>query len=290
MTLTLKKNASNNLEKTEMNKIKFYALLVIVLITSVCQAGHNVKIYYEQTENGYNIYADNEEFCPVSIKIDFTTQNMNVDGGNNKIYSVDALKKKQLLAKLVVSKKGKAYKFSYSSMINYGIHNIENYDIDYAYNLPFESSSSFNVNQGYNGNFSHQNENSLDFTMPVGTKIMAIREGTVIKVVEENSKSCGKEECQKFNNLIIIYHPDGTFAEYTHIKQNGSLIKVGDKIIKGQEIGYSGNVGWSTGPHLHLVVFLQNLNERITLETKFKINSGDKLEVLVEKNDYVRNY
>ena len=34
--------------------------------------------------------------------------------------------------------------------------------------------------------------------------------------------------------MIIINHSDGTFAEYVHIKQNGSKVKVGDKIEKGQ--------------------------------------------------------
>ena len=126
--------------------------------------------------------------------------------------------------------------------------------------------------------------------MPIGTELMAVREGVVVKVIDKNSKNCGKEECKKYNNLIIIYHPDGTFAEYTHIKQNGSKVKVGDKVSKGQLIGYSGNIGWSTGPHLHLVVFNQNLKNRKTLKTKFKIGDGSIIEYLAEKEEYSRNY
>lgn len=91
-------------------------------------------------------------------------------------------------------------------------------------------------------------------------------------------------------NLIIIYHPDGTFAEYAHIKQNGSIVNIGDKVNQGEIIGYSGNVGWSTGPHLHLVVFLQKLNKRETLKTKFKTGNGDIIEYLGEKKEYIRNY
>jgi len=99
-----------------------------------------------------------------------------------------------------------------------------------------------------------------------------------------------KEKCKKYNNLIIIYHPDGTFAEYTHIKHNGSKVKIGDKVSKGQLIGYSGNVGWSSGPHLHLVIFNQNLDNRETLKTKFKTGDGSIIEYLVEKEEYSRNY
>ena len=108
--------------------MKNYLLLTFILITSLCKAEHNVKIYYEQIENGYNVYADNEEFCPVSIKIDFTVTNLNIDGGNNNVYVVNAKDKKQLLTSLTVSKKGKAYKFSYKYWSNYGIHNNKEYD------------------------------------------------------------------------------------------------------------------------------------------------------------------
>ncbi len=282
-----KKMTSLFFKKHEM---KNYILLIFVLIASLCQAEHNVKLYYEQIENGYNIYADNNEFCPVSIKIDFTVKNLNIEGGNNTVYIVNAKEKKQLLTTLKVSKTGKAYKFSYTYLTNYGENNNKTYDKDYVYNLPFNTSNEFKVYQGYNGAFSHKNEFALDFTMPVGTEIMAIREGIVIKVIEKNNRNCGKKECEKFNNFIIIYHPDGTFAEYTHIKKNGSEVKVGDKVSKGQRIGYSGNVGWSTGPHLHLVIFNQNLNGRETLKTKFKTGDGNNIEYLVEKKDYSRQY
>jgi len=270
--------------------MKRYIFLILVTLTTVCKAENKVKIYYEKIENGYNIYADNLEYCPMSIKIDFKTTNLDIDGNNSNVYIIEPLQKKQLLTTLTVSKKGKAYKLSYKYLTNYGNHNNDKFDNEFAYNLPFLNSKSFNLYQGYNGKFSHQNENALDFTMPVGTEIAAIREGTVIKVVEKNSKSCKKEECKKYNNLIIIYHPDGTFAEYTHIKRNGSIVKVGDKVSQGQLIGYSGNVGWSTGPHLHLVVYLQKLNGRQTLETKFKTGNGNVIEYLAEKNEYTRNY
>jgi murein DD-endopeptidase MepM/ murein hydrolase activator NlpD len=270
--------------------MKNYLLLAFLLITSLCQAKHKVKIYFEQIGNGYNIYADNDEFCPVSIKIDFSVTNLNIDGGNNNVYVVNAKVKKHLLTSLKISKNVKAYKFSYKYWTNYGKHNNNEYDKDYIYNLPFKTSNKFKLFQGYNGTISHQNKNSLDFTMPVGTEIMAIREGVVIKVVEKNNKNCGKEECKKYNNLIIIYHSDGTFAEYTHIKLNGSKVKVGDQVSKGQLIGYSGNVGWSTGPHLHLVIFKQNIDNRETLKTKFKTGDGNTIEYLVEKEEYSRNY
>lgn len=270
--------------------MKNYSLLIFLLITSVCNAELKVKIYYEQIENGYNVYADNDEFCPVSIKIDFTVTNLNIDGENNNVYVINAKEKKHKLTSLKVSKNGKEYKLSFKYFMNYGKDDNKEYDKNYIYDLPFKTSSTYKIYQGYNGTFSHQNENSIDFTMPIGTELMAVREGIVINVIDNNTKNCGKEECKKYNNFITIYHSDGTFAEYAHIKQNGSKLKVGDKVSKGQLIGYSGNVGWSTGPHLHLVVFNQNLNNRETLKTKFKTGDGSRIEYLVEKEEYSRNY
>jgi len=270
--------------------MKFYFFIFLVFTISLCKAKHNVRIYPEKTDSGITIYADNHEFCHMSIKIDFNNVNLNIDGTNNKIYVIDAKKKRQLLVKLSISKNAKTYKLSYKSKAIYGNYNLKEYDIDYKYNLPYEKSNIFRVSQGYNGKSSHQNKNALDFSMPIGTKITSIRDGIVIKVVEENSKNCAREKCKKFNNSILIYHPDGTFAIYSHIKKNGAIVDIGDKVTKGQVIGYSGNVGFSSGPHLHLSVFKQNFKKRQTLKTKFKIGNGDDAEYLIEKNKYIRNY
>lgn len=273
-----------------MKKLNFYSLLLFLLISSSSFANLNVKIYYEKNDNGYSVFADNKEYCPTTVKIHFEVTNLNIEGGNDQFFIIDPLKEKQLLTTLSIQNGKKAYGFKYTYRSSLGNHNLEKFDSDFVYDLPFSTSKSFKVYQGYNGDFSHKSQNALDFTMPVGTEIKAIRDGIVVKVVEENSKNCDHESCKKYNNLIIIYHSDGTFAEYTHIKKDGSIVNVGDNVKKGNTIGYSGNVGWSTGPHLHLVIFLQKLENRETIETKFKIGNGDKADYLLEKETYQRNY
>lgn len=76
-----------------------------------------------------------------------------------------------------------------------------------------------------------------------------------------------REECAKYNNYIVIFHSDGTFAEYRHIKMNGSMVKVGDRVEIGQLIAESGNVGYSKRPHLHFAVYLQKLKKTEKLKT-----------------------
>ena len=162
--------------------------------------------------------------------------------------------------------------------------------MDYSYSLPFQKGNSYTIHQGYNGNFSHQNENSLDFTMPIGTEILAAREGIVVKVIQNNNQNCPDKSCASYNNYILIYHNDGTFSNYVHLKQNGALVKEGDVVNQDDLIGYSGDTGWANGPHLHFMVFIQRLESRETLKTKFKINDGKTVQFLKEKTTYTKDY
>lgn len=264
--------------------------LLFFISTYIVSAQFNIKIYYEPIENGYKVYADNMEYCPVSVKLTFKLENMRVEGGNDKIYVVPEHSTKHLLTTIKQSQKGKIYKFSYKSKYNYGDNFLKTYNSGFKYNLPFSNSESYKIDQGYNGSFSHQNSKALDFTMPIGTKIKAIRGGIVVRVVDINTKTCETEDCKKYNNFITIYHSDGTFAEYIHIKEKGALVKVGDKVTQNEDIALSGNVGFSTGPHLHLEIFLQKLEQRKTLKTQFKIDNGNKFKYLEEKEEYLRNY
>ncbi|MFS4416141.1 M23 family metallopeptidase [Maribacter sp. 2307ULW6-5] len=248
-----------------------------------------MEITYAKSEKGYTVYAENKEVCPVMVKVDFSTNNLRVVGGNNRLYTVRANRKIRI-ANLEVEQPNFPYGFSYTFIANYGKSNVRKYDEAYAYGLPYGSSERFKVVQGYNGTFSHQNENALDFAMPIGTPIMAVREGVVVSVVEENDINCAVKICEKFNNYIRIYHEDGTFGEYVHIKKDGSKVKKGDKVQKGALIGYSGNVGYSSGPHLHLVVYKQNIDGRETIKTKFLVDSGERTEFLESGKVYQKNY
>ncbi|WP_452230356.1 MULTISPECIES: M23 family metallopeptidase [unclassified Lacinutrix] len=250
----------------------------------------DVKTHLKNIENGYEFYADNNEVVPVSIKVSFTLKNLKSSEGNDKIFLLPANTKNIKLTTLSTIKNGK-YGVSSETWYNHGDHFLTEYDKDYEYNLPFEKGGSHSLSQGYNGHFSHQNKNQLDFTMPIGTKILAVRDGVVVKVVDSNTKNCSTQECEKFNNYIIIYHKDGTFSEYAHINTKGAKVKAGDIIEQGQFIAESGNIGWSSGPHLHFSVYLQRIDgKRESVKTKFKLEDGLKSGYLVEKEKYTRNY
>jgi len=91
-----------------------------------------------------------------------------------------------------------------------------------------------------------------DFRAPVGTQVKAVADG-VVKGTGDTDLCCPGAS---FGRWIFIEHTNGLSSTYAHL----SLISVtkGQKIKRGQVIGYSGNTGSSTGPHLHLSLYISS--------------------------------
>ncbi len=92
---------------------------------------------------------------------------------------------------------------------------------------------------------------AIDFIMPIGTIVLASRDGEVVSVREVFQDGNNKDLAE---NYIFIQHDDGTVARYFHLTQNGALVEKGTKVKAGDIIGLSGNTGQSGGPHLHFDV------------------------------------
>jgi murein DD-endopeptidase MepM/ murein hydrolase activator NlpD len=266
-----------------------FALLLFSGLSSFAQQQLKTKLYNEKLSGGYNVLVDNDEFCPISMKIDLELTNMSSSNGNHKIFVIPAKTKGFIITKLQPIKPNAGGGFKTQSAANYGDATVTS-PAEYIYSLPFQKGKSFGVHQGYNGNFSHQGENALDFTMPIGTEVVAARDGVVVKVVENNDQACPERSCSQFNNYILIYHNDGTFSNYVHLKQNGAVVKEGDVVKQNDLIGYSGNTGFTNGPHLHFMVFIQRIDKQETLRTRFRVDNGKQSEFLNERVDYTKNY
>jgi murein DD-endopeptidase MepM/ murein hydrolase activator NlpD len=55
-------------------------------------------------------------------------------------------------------------------------------------------------------------------------------------------------------NFVLVLHGDGTLGEYMHLSPSGVEVVPGQRVARGQEIGLSGNTGFSSTPHLHFQV------------------------------------
>src|SRR5579884_2271394 len=106
------------------------------------------------------------------------------------------------------------------------------------YKLPYPAGFTFTMCQGNNqGSHTGNGKYAWDFCMPIGTPVTASRGGTV-----------------KWVRQDFMEHGHGTSAIYMHLMHNGVRVKPGQRVETGQLLAYSGNTGWSGGPHTHFMV------------------------------------
>jgi murein DD-endopeptidase MepM/ murein hydrolase activator NlpD len=117
------------------------------------------------------------------------------------------------------------------------------------------------------------NKFAVDFTMPSGTELFAMRDGVVVEVVESHpdlpvDATTGKTKPPPTDadrdkaNFVRVRHADSTYALYLHLKKDGADVAVGGAVTAGTtKIGSSGNSGFSTGPHLHVSVLKTTFDE-----------------------------
>jgi murein DD-endopeptidase MepM/ murein hydrolase activator NlpD len=90
--------------------------------------------------------------------------------------------------------------------------------------------------------------------MPVGTPVFAARGGVVAAVRDDCSMGGVDPKLLDECNLITIIHGDGTLANYLHLRKGGVLVRLGKHVRSGDLIGFSGNTGYTSEPHLHFEV------------------------------------
>ncbi len=89
----------------------------------------------------------------------------------------------------------------------------------------------------------------MDFTAPMGTEIYASGDGKITSVLS-NKRGMG--------NSIVIDHGFGYSSVYAHLE--GFNVREGQKVHRGDVIGYVGNTGLSVAPHLHYEIKLNGVN------------------------------
>jgi len=147
---------------------------------------------------------------------------------------------------------------------------------------PIPEGTAFIISQGFDGTTTHggpESQYAIDIAMPIGTPIIAARDGTVMDVEEDfNAGGTDKDEYVERANRVLILHDDGTMAVYAHIDLASVNVRPGLHVRAGRQIARSGNTGFSSGPHLHFAV-QQNIGmEVISLPFRFSRPEGPPTE------------
>lgn len=93
----------------------------------------------------------------------------------------------------------------------------------------------------------------LDVGLAEGTPVYAMDTGTVIYA------SWAAGSYYDYGNLIVIDHGNGYETYYAHL--NGINVFPAQEVRQGQFIGYSGNTGRSSGPHIHVEIRFNNIQD-----------------------------
>ncbi|MBC8465114.1 MAG: peptidoglycan DD-metalloendopeptidase family protein [Parcubacteria group bacterium] len=134
------------------------------------------------------------------------------------------------------------------------------YITQYFGNTPFAQSGA------YNGN----THNGIDMRASVGTPVYSSLAG----VVEGTGNTDAQPGCYSYGKWVLVRHYNGLSTLYAHL----SLIKMekGQTVSTNDIIGYSGNTGYSTGPHLHYTVYASDAVEIVRLgDIKTRTNCAD---------------
>ena len=95
-----------------------------------------------------------------------------------------------------------------------------------------------------------------DWPMPEGTPLLAAAPGVVTRAGTSEEAYCPPLGRSVGNTRVVILHTTSEGASfyvlYSHLSSTAT--HVGDVVDRGQVIGYSGDTGCSTGPHLHFQV------------------------------------
>jgi murein DD-endopeptidase MepM/ murein hydrolase activator NlpD len=86
----------------------------------------------------------------------------------------------------------------------------------------------------------------IDISVPRGTKVTAPADGVVVLVATRGG----------YGNIIVIDHGYQTMTRYGHL--DGFNVRPGQRVKRGDVIGFSGNTGRSTAPHLHYEVWVND--------------------------------
>ena len=236
-------------------------LALFLVLTGTLQAASAscsmewVCVEPQASGDGIDLVAINLKPWPLALSVRVEVRNFEAHPADEITISLVGGERRTVINLKPADRSGRRH---YSYRFDWSVGSLEAiHDDRVIYQLPYASGESWTVLQGYGSKFSHTGleRYTVDFDMPVGTPVLAARDGVIVRAKDSNDRSCWDAECGRFANFIVILHDDETTGEYYHLMKDGVVGLVGDRVTTGQLIAYSGNTGKSTMPHLHFGVY-----------------------------------
>lgn len=243
-------------------------------------------IWLEKTGDKHNpeYFAINNYYGPVEIEAIFN-QKQNVTS-TPSLPSRFIVQPGQSATLFKVSGVNQQQSWQFSLQYSYMIGSpLATHDDHINYFPPFDKNSKHPISQAFGGEFSHtgiQNQYAVDIAMPVNTAVHAARSGIVMEVNNDFYKTGIIAAYKSRANSIRILHDDGSMAVYAHLALEKAQVYPGLKISAGQLIGYSGNTGYSTGPHLHFAIQINKGMQLASVPFKFIARDGVATEPVAQ--------
>ncbi|MGH2347429.1 MAG: peptidoglycan DD-metalloendopeptidase family protein [Chloroflexota bacterium] len=112
----------------------------------------------------------------------------------------------------------------------------------------------------------------IDIAGPDGTPVHAAADGIVVHA----GLAVPGDPTQSYGNSVVIVHNAHISTLYGHMQLglHGLQVQVGQVVRQGQVIGYEGQTGWATGPHVHFEMRLDNVQFDPLLLVNLKLITG----------------
>lgn len=240
-----------------------------------------VCVSYTDGPMGRDYVAINDEPVPVTIGMAFgTVENLRLPAGR-RVDLVVPPRSRIDVAHLPIVDRDRPVGVSLTIEIDLGASD-NAVDGDFLYAVPFGGDEPRELVQGFDGPETHlaSMRYSLDFAMPVGTPVLAAREGTVLLVQDGFTEGGTDPRLLERANLVVVAHGDGSMASYGHLAK-GVRVRVGDHVDEGTLLGLSGATGFAGQPHLHFHVGNRMLGEPgRTIPVTLRDRHGHPLELI----------
>jgi murein DD-endopeptidase MepM/ murein hydrolase activator NlpD len=115
--------------------------------------------------------------------------------------------------------------------------------------------TAFAQSGAYNG----KGHNGIDLAASIGTPVKAALTGVVIGTGNTDAI----RGCYSFGKWVMVRHNNGLSTMYAHFSQIS--VSEGQSVATGQLLGYSGETGYATGPHLHFGVYVTAVTKIVKL-------------------------